>query len=164
MSSSPKGPSLRPRTWFNPDPLLPQKCDEQREGDSCKTCRRLTIKCLGWGPKRPDWMRVSGHVASQLLDQLTYFPRTRRTSMRTRQASKLSSRELASSVVNLGITPCKPQPNGLTLATASLPQNELPHHHPRHPSLHHHRHPSLLAIFQVSTNSPMFHSPKTRIA
>ncbi|KAF9532466.1 fungal-specific transcription factor domain-containing protein [Crepidotus variabilis] len=34
-----------------------KKCDEQREGDSCKTCKRLTIKCLGWGPKRPDWMR-----------------------------------------------------------------------------------------------------------
>ncbi len=36
-----------------------QKCDEERvEGDSCKTCRRLGIQCLGWGPKRPDWMRV----------------------------------------------------------------------------------------------------------
>ncbi|KAF9007574.1 fungal-specific transcription factor domain-containing protein [Cyathus striatus] len=34
-----------------------KKCDEQREGDSCKTCKRLTIKCLGWGPKRPEWMR-----------------------------------------------------------------------------------------------------------
>lgn len=36
-----------------------QKCDEERvEDDSCKTCRRLGIQCLGWGPKRPDWMRV----------------------------------------------------------------------------------------------------------
>ncbi|KAF8907283.1 fungal-specific transcription factor domain-containing protein [Gymnopilus junonius] len=34
-----------------------KKCDEQREGDSCKTCKRLMIKCLGWGAKRPDWMR-----------------------------------------------------------------------------------------------------------
>jgi len=33
------------------------ECDEQREGDSCRTCRRLTIECLGWGPKRPEWMR-----------------------------------------------------------------------------------------------------------
>ncbi|KAF5382023.1 hypothetical protein D9615_004431 [Tricholomella constricta] len=37
--------------------LRRKKCDEQREGDSCKTCRRLTINCLGWGPKRPEWMR-----------------------------------------------------------------------------------------------------------
>ncbi|KAJ3487785.1 hypothetical protein NLJ89_g11681 [Agrocybe chaxingu] len=39
-----------------------KKCDEQREGDSCKTCKRLTIKCLGWGPKRPDWMRDKENV------------------------------------------------------------------------------------------------------
>ncbi|CAA7266981.1 unnamed protein product [Cyclocybe aegerita] len=39
-----------------------KKCDEQREGDSCKTCKRLTIKCLGWGPKRPDWMRDKKNV------------------------------------------------------------------------------------------------------
>ncbi|TFK33218.1 fungal-specific transcription factor domain-containing protein [Crucibulum laeve] len=37
--------------------LRRKKCDEQREGDSCKTCKRLTIKCLGWGSKRPEWMR-----------------------------------------------------------------------------------------------------------
>ncbi|KIM40022.1 hypothetical protein M413DRAFT_446911 [Hebeloma cylindrosporum] len=39
-----------------------KKCDEQREGDSCKTCKRLMIKCLGWGPKRPDWMRDKKNV------------------------------------------------------------------------------------------------------
>jgi hypothetical protein len=51
---------LTPRYLISPShsPLFLQKCDEQREGDSCKTCKRLTIKCLGWGPKRPDWMRV----------------------------------------------------------------------------------------------------------
>ncbi|RDB26190.1 ustiloxin B cluster transcription factor ustR [Hypsizygus marmoreus] len=37
--------------------LRRKKCDEQREGDSCRTCLRLTINCLGWGPKRPEWMR-----------------------------------------------------------------------------------------------------------
>ncbi|KAH9481307.1 Trichothecene biosynthesis transcription regulator TRI10 [Psilocybe cubensis] len=39
-----------------------KKCDEQREGDSCRTCKRLTIKCLGWGAKRPDWMRDKKNV------------------------------------------------------------------------------------------------------
>ncbi|KLO08797.1 hypothetical protein SCHPADRAFT_803823, partial [Schizopora paradoxa] len=34
-----------------------KKCDEQRVGDSCQTCIRLRIECLGWGPKRPQWMR-----------------------------------------------------------------------------------------------------------
>ncbi|KAI0701883.1 fungal-specific transcription factor domain-containing protein [Cerioporus squamosus] len=41
-----------------------KKCDEEREGDSCKTCLRLRIKCLGWGPKRPDWMRDKEKVAA----------------------------------------------------------------------------------------------------
>ncbi|KAK0435034.1 fungal-specific transcription factor domain-containing protein [Armillaria borealis] len=36
--------------------LRRKKCDQQREGDSCRTCVRLTIECLGWGPKRPEWM------------------------------------------------------------------------------------------------------------
>ncbi|EPQ54324.1 hypothetical protein GLOTRDRAFT_130692 [Gloeophyllum trabeum ATCC 11539] len=34
-----------------------KKCDEQREGDSCATCLRLKIKCLGWGPRRPEWLK-----------------------------------------------------------------------------------------------------------
>ncbi|KAH9995652.1 fungal-specific transcription factor domain-containing protein [Russula compacta] len=38
--------------------LRRKKCDEQREeGDACRTCRRLQLDCLGWGPRRPDWMR-----------------------------------------------------------------------------------------------------------
>ncbi|KAI0067250.1 hypothetical protein BV25DRAFT_1987693 [Artomyces pyxidatus] len=38
--------------------LRRKKCDEQREeGDSCRTCRRLQLNCLGWGQRRPDWMR-----------------------------------------------------------------------------------------------------------
>lgn len=37
--------------------LRRKKCDEQREGDTCQTCKRLTIKCLGWGARRPEWMR-----------------------------------------------------------------------------------------------------------
>lgn len=38
--------------------VIGQKCDEQREGDTCRTCKRLTITCLGWGARRPEWMRV----------------------------------------------------------------------------------------------------------
>ncbi|KAI0322117.1 fungal-specific transcription factor domain-containing protein [Amylostereum chailletii] len=38
--------------------LRRKKCDEQREeGGSCHTCRRLQLNCLGWGARRPDWMR-----------------------------------------------------------------------------------------------------------
>lgn len=46
-----------------------KKCDEQREGDSCHTCRRLQIECLGWGARRPDWMRVraTSHLCPHLL-------------------------------------------------------------------------------------------------
>ncbi|KAL1940291.1 hypothetical protein VTO73DRAFT_9243 [Trametes versicolor] len=45
-----------------------KKCDEEREGDSCKTCVRLRIKCLGWGPKRPDWMLDKEKVAAYKAD------------------------------------------------------------------------------------------------
>ncbi|KAH9902741.1 fungal-specific transcription factor domain-containing protein [Cubamyces lactineus] len=44
------------------------KCDEEREGNSCKTCLRLHIDCLGWGPKRPDWMRDKEKVAAYKAD------------------------------------------------------------------------------------------------
>ncbi|KAG2076485.1 hypothetical protein BDR04DRAFT_1125605 [Suillus decipiens] len=37
--------------------LRRKKCDEQREGNSCHTCKRLRIECLGWGTRRPEWMR-----------------------------------------------------------------------------------------------------------
>ncbi|KIM48523.1 hypothetical protein M413DRAFT_80533 [Hebeloma cylindrosporum] len=39
-----------------------KKCDPQGEGDSCKTCQRLRINCLGWGSKRPEWMRDKKNV------------------------------------------------------------------------------------------------------
>ncbi|OSC98256.1 hypothetical protein PYCCODRAFT_1439438 [Trametes coccinea BRFM310] len=45
-----------------------KKCDEEREGNSCKTCLRLHIECLGWGPKRPDWMRDKEKVAAYKAD------------------------------------------------------------------------------------------------
>ena len=36
-----------------------QKCDEKMDNEgSCQTCARLRLQCLGFGAKRPDWMRV----------------------------------------------------------------------------------------------------------
>ncbi|KZP31796.1 hypothetical protein FIBSPDRAFT_775867 [Athelia psychrophila] len=39
--------------------LRRKKCDGNRAEDSgaCETCRRLQIECLGWGSKRPEWMK-----------------------------------------------------------------------------------------------------------
>lgn len=34
-----------------------KKCDLQRVDDSCQTCVRLRIGCLGWGAKRPEALR-----------------------------------------------------------------------------------------------------------
>ncbi|KAJ7285217.1 fungal-specific transcription factor domain-containing protein [Mycena rebaudengoi] len=48
--------------------LRRKKCDEEREGDSCRTCIRLTIDCLGWGPKRPEWMRDKQAVEAYKAD------------------------------------------------------------------------------------------------
>ena len=88
---------------------LPQKCDEQREGDSCKTCKRLTIKCLGWGAKRPDWMRVSAAYGVGLAAYRSLMPisRRRKTSTRTKPASRRSSLVRVSSAVNQDTTHCQ---------------------------------------------------------
>jgi hypothetical protein len=69
-SRTPRVPLSPPN--YNSHPPHPssnsQKCDEQREeGDSCRTCRRLQLSCLGWGPRRPDWMRVRRQPASAAL-------------------------------------------------------------------------------------------------
>ncbi|KAF7355806.1 Zn(2)-C6 fungal-type domain-containing protein [Mycena venus] len=48
--------------------LRRKKCDENREGNSCHTCIRLTIQCLGWGPKRPEWMRDKQAVEAYKAD------------------------------------------------------------------------------------------------
>ncbi|TFY54004.1 hypothetical protein EVJ58_g9120 [Rhodofomes roseus] len=56
--------------------LRRKKCDEEQEQDGgpCKTCRRLGIECLGWGARRPDWMRDKERVAAykaSIKEQLT---------------------------------------------------------------------------------------------
>jgi len=48
--------------------LRRKKCDEQRQGDDCQTCIRLKIKCLGWGSKRPEWMRDKQAVDAYKAD------------------------------------------------------------------------------------------------
>ncbi|KAG2110229.1 fungal-specific transcription factor domain-containing protein [Suillus discolor] len=40
-----------------------KKCDEQPNNDgSCQTCVRLRLQCLGFGAKRPEWLRASDKV------------------------------------------------------------------------------------------------------
>jgi hypothetical protein len=36
-----------------------KKCDEKSNEDGhCETCVRLRLECLGFGTKRPEWLRV----------------------------------------------------------------------------------------------------------
>lgn len=40
-----------------------KKCDEKMNADgSCGTCTRLRLQCLGFGAKRPDWLRDGRNV------------------------------------------------------------------------------------------------------
>ncbi|KAF6759885.1 fungal-specific transcription factor domain-containing protein [Ephemerocybe angulata] len=42
-----------------------QKCDEERtDRDTCKTCDRLRLECLGFGAKRPEWLRENRNVVA----------------------------------------------------------------------------------------------------
>ena len=40
-----------------------QKCDERaNEAGHCQTCVRLRLQCLGFGAKRPEWLRVKSFL------------------------------------------------------------------------------------------------------
>ncbi|KAG2359448.1 hypothetical protein BDR07DRAFT_1336806 [Suillus spraguei] len=51
--------------------LRRKKCDEQREDNSCHTCKRLRLDCLGWGTRRPEWMRVG--IVHAFLTTISYY-------------------------------------------------------------------------------------------
>jgi hypothetical protein len=44
-----------------------KKCDEKPNIEGhCETCVRLRLECLGFGTKRPEWLRVSALTPSRL--------------------------------------------------------------------------------------------------
>ncbi|KAJ7168478.1 fungal-specific transcription factor domain-containing protein [Mycena filopes] len=50
-----------------------KKCDEHQNQDGhCETCVRLRLQCLGFGAKRPDWLRESRNV-SEMRDKIKGF-------------------------------------------------------------------------------------------
>ncbi|KIK66589.1 hypothetical protein GYMLUDRAFT_157062 [Collybiopsis luxurians FD-317 M1] len=123
--------------------LRRKKCDEQREGNSCRTCIRLTIECLGWGPKRPEWMRDKQAVDQYKADikaQLTRAGLIRgqpRSSMLQAQAAAGASRARppaphrysAPSTTNNSPTSSPPLGLGLDFGFGMSPYLD-PHHLP----------------------------------
>ncbi|OJT02247.1 Transcriptional regulatory protein pro1 [Trametes pubescens] len=50
-----------------------KKCDEQPNDDgACQTCVRLRLQCLGFGAKRPEWMRENNSV-TELREKIKSF-------------------------------------------------------------------------------------------
>jgi len=50
-----------------------KKCDEQPDTSGrCLTCVRLRLECLGFGAKRPEWLRESRNVAD-LREKIKVF-------------------------------------------------------------------------------------------
>ncbi|KAI0822517.1 fungal-specific transcription factor domain-containing protein [Trametes gibbosa] len=50
-----------------------KKCDEQpNEDGACQTCVRLRLQCLGFGAKRPEWMRENNSV-TELREKIKSF-------------------------------------------------------------------------------------------
>lgn len=50
-----------------------KKCDEERtDHDTCRTCERLRLECLGFGAKRPEWLRENRNVVV-LRDKIKAF-------------------------------------------------------------------------------------------
>ncbi|KAJ7170902.1 fungal-specific transcription factor domain-containing protein [Mycena crocata] len=50
-----------------------KKCDERANHEGhCETCVRLRLQCLGFGAKRPEWLRESRNV-SEMRDKIKGF-------------------------------------------------------------------------------------------
>ncbi|KAJ7650027.1 fungal-specific transcription factor domain-containing protein [Roridomyces roridus] len=50
-----------------------KKCDEHQNHEGyCDTCVRLRLQCLGFGAKRPEWLRESRNV-SEMRDKIKVF-------------------------------------------------------------------------------------------
>jgi C6 transcription factor Pro1 len=50
-----------------------KKCDERPDAEGrCETCLRLRLQCLGFGAKRPDWLRENNNVV-ELRDKIKAF-------------------------------------------------------------------------------------------
>jgi hypothetical protein len=41
-----------------------KKCDEDIKDGQCSTCVRLNLQCLGFGAKRPEWLREQNNVVN----------------------------------------------------------------------------------------------------
>jgi len=55
-----------------------KKCDEQWEGESCRTCKRLEIECRRFGPGRPELFPYNSSAANyiyraQIIEKLTKY-------------------------------------------------------------------------------------------
>jgi len=63
--AKPKG-AVRAKSGCYTCRIRRKKCDEKRIGDEgpCETCFRLKLECLGFGAKRPDWLRESSRVSA----------------------------------------------------------------------------------------------------
>ncbi|KAJ6507911.1 fungal-specific transcription factor domain-containing protein [Mycena vitilis] len=50
-----------------------KKCDEHQDQDGrCETCVRLRLQCLGFGAKRPDWLRENRNV-TEMRDKIKAY-------------------------------------------------------------------------------------------
>ncbi|KAG1901082.1 fungal-specific transcription factor domain-containing protein [Suillus fuscotomentosus] len=77
--------------------LRSQECDERREDNSCSTCKRLSIDCLGWEP--PKWIldnKAVDDYNAGIRAQLTRFIRGQ-SNVSAAQASAVASSSTSAS-------------------------------------------------------------------
>ncbi|KAF9485135.1 hypothetical protein BDN70DRAFT_927679 [Pholiota conissans] len=67
IMQKPKG-AVRAKSGCYTCRIRRKKCDEKRinghEDGPCETCYRLKLECLGFGAKRPDWLRENSRVSA----------------------------------------------------------------------------------------------------
>jgi hypothetical protein len=72
--SVPKAPgTVRAKSGCYTCRIRRKKCDEKPNEDGyCQTCVRLRLQCLGFGAKRPDWLRENRRVM-ELREKIKTF-------------------------------------------------------------------------------------------
>ncbi|KAF9052439.1 hypothetical protein BDZ89DRAFT_1005369 [Hymenopellis radicata] len=70
-AAAPKGKGqIRAKSGCYTCRIRRKKCDEERHPDNrCGACTRLNIQCLGFGPKRPDWLKEKQPLIIQRIKE-----------------------------------------------------------------------------------------------
>ncbi|KAG6897152.1 hypothetical protein C0992_003739 [Termitomyces sp. T32_za158] len=104
-----------------------KKCDEQPDiHGRCMTCTRLRLECLGFGAKRPEWLRESRNVA-ELREKIKVFLASQGM-IKGHSGTGPRGVENESPTLHLRTEECSDSSESPPTPTLSLTDTSRPHH------------------------------------